>query len=133
MYRNIAVALLVISACTLLAFGMSHTMVLQHHYGQHLFGDDLAQGARLSVRIHRRQGHAPLHRLKQQMSNIALEVKEELIEVKEELKEVEDTLMHHKHRKRALPHIRCESFGQAPDCNIAKHRTTRFYHLRAKA
>jgi hypothetical protein len=42
-------------------------MMLQHHYGTHLFGDDLAQGARLSVRVHRvhlRPKHRPKHHRK---------------------------------------------------------------------
>jgi hypothetical protein len=32
---------------------MSHKMVLQHHYGHHMFGDDLAQGARVNLKRHR--------------------------------------------------------------------------------
>jgi hypothetical protein len=47
--RSVLAALLVLLGCTLLAAGISHKMVLQHHYGAHMFGDDLAQGARVSL------------------------------------------------------------------------------------
>jgi hypothetical protein len=77
-------------------------MMLQHHYGHHLFGDDLAQGARLSVHVHRRHGHQPLHRLKEQISEIATEVKEEL-------SEVEDSLMHYRQKSEHQP--QCLSLG----------------------
>lgn len=69
--RNLCVAASVLTACTLLALAMSHTMVLQHHYGQHLFGDDLAQGAKVYVRVHRRHGHRPLGRVHRRGAQLA--------------------------------------------------------------
>ena len=74
-------ALSVLTACTLLALAMSHTMVLQHHYGQHLFGDDLAQGARVYVRVHRRHGHGPFARVQKRVSRLTGEVEAEFASV----------------------------------------------------
>lgn len=37
-------------------------MLLQHHYGQHLFGDDYFSGARVTIRVHRRTHHHHSHR-----------------------------------------------------------------------
>ena len=85
--RALCGAALALLCCTVLAIAMSHTMLLQHHYGTHLFGDDLARGARLSVRIHHVH-HRPRQRPKRYrkaVADLVTEAAKELAEMEEHL------------------------------------------------
>jgi hypothetical protein len=95
---------------------MSHTMMLQHHYGQHLFGDDLTQGARMTVRVHKRPlKHAlkrPMQRLKEEVSRVVEEVKDEIVTVKAEIVTAEERIESKMHGAALTivplrPRIRC--------------------------
>ena len=84
-YRTLCSAALALAACTLLAMAMSHTMLLQHHYGHHMFGDDLAAGARVTVRTHHRRHPPPMQRLTQQVAHVVEEVVDEIAVVEDRI------------------------------------------------
>jgi hypothetical protein len=63
-------------------------MLLQHHYGQHLFGDDMAMGARVTVRVHRRihrHRRLPHARQKPSMQRLAAELASEIGQAEEHM------------------------------------------------
>lgn len=78
-------AVVVLLACALLALSMSQKMVLQHHYGHHMFGDDLAQGAKLSMRSHNRHRPLPHTGLRGTVQDVVEEVEAGVATVEERL------------------------------------------------
>lgn len=89
-------AVVVLLGCALLALSMSQKMVLQHHYGHHMFGDDLAQGAKLSMRSHHR--HHP-----QQLTGLRGTVHEVVEEVEAGVATVEERLADELHGYQRAP------------------------------
>lgn len=78
-------AVVVLLACALLALSMSQKMVLQHHYGHHMFGDDLAQGAKLTMRSHSRHHPLPHTGLRGTVQDVVEEVEAGVATVEERL------------------------------------------------
>ena len=93
--RAVCAAAAACLCCTLLALAISHTMLLQHHYGQHLFGDDLAQGARVTVRVHRVAHHHPrrrAHAFKRALTASIAEAAQAVTKIEDDARSLDETV-----------------------------------------
>lgn len=101
-------AVVVLLACALLALSMSQKMVLQHHYGHHMFGDDLAQGAKLSMRSHNRHHPPPRTGLRGTVKDVVEEVEAGVATVEERLADELRGYQRAPPGARPRPHTTCQ-------------------------